>query len=285
MSLVNRGVAGSQAGERLRRCMGVGVAHGSGAGYEPRQRMSSGFFGELNQAAPSGDSLPGFAADPCCAFRCPLAVPTAHQCRAFRRFPVLRSGEGGSGWWSGAVERPGWFWQLGHGGLAGMRMPGARHGSGRSLRQGSGRGPGAGDGFGDFSGNSTRLRLAAFLCRASRQIPAALSSAFLPCLMAHRWSAFRRSHAMPPAYPCRALGAPLPFGPGKLVVVRWRGVVGGSGCLGGIRGVAGSRAGGAGGVAGDGFGVCSGNSTGLRPAAFLCRVSRPIPAAALVLRC
>ena len=30
-----------------------------------------------------------------------------------------------------------------------------------------------------FSGNSTRLRLAAFLYRSSRQIPAALSSAFL----------------------------------------------------------------------------------------------------------
>ena len=121
-----------------------------------------------------------------------------------------------------------------------------------------------------FLGNSTRLRLAAFLCRSSRQISAALSSVSLLCLTAH---------------PCRAFGASLPFSLGKVAVMQ---VAGFSEVALGGRGVAGSWAGErlrrgrewAGPTAGEraearGRGwvrVLSGNSTGLRLAAFLCCV-------------
>ena len=60
-------------------------------------------------------------------------------------------------------------------------------------------------------GNSTELRRPAFLCRVSRQTPAALSSVSLRCLT---------------AYPCRAFGASLPFGPQKVAVVRDGGMSG-----------------------------------------------------------
>ena len=119
-------------------------------------------------------------------------------------------------------------------------------------------------------GNSTELRRPAFLCRASRQIPAALSSVSLLCLTAH---------------PCRAFGASLPFSLGKVAVMQ---VAGFSEVALGGRGVAGSWAGErlrrgrewAGPTAGEraearGRGwvrVLSGNSTGLRLAAFLCCV-------------
>ena len=62
-----------------------------------------------------------------------------------------------------------------------------------------------------FSANSIKLHFAAFLCRASRQIPAAPSSAPLLYLTAH---------------PCRACGALLPFGSGKVAVVRGGGASG-----------------------------------------------------------
>ena len=80
-----------------------------------------------------------------------------------------------------------------------MEAPAALQGSGRGPAQGSGLR--AWSGFGIFPGNSTRLRLAPFLCRAFRRIPSALFSAFLLCLMAH---------------PYRAFGAALQFGSGKV---------------------------------------------------------------------
>ena len=100
-------------------------------------------------------------------------------------------------------------------------------------------------------GNSTGLRLAAFLCcvfGAFRQIPVAPSGASLLCLTAH---------------PCRAFGASLPFSPGKVVVVR---VAEGSGVALGVgawwacgQGSAGSLAGEqAGPTAGDRFGIFRG---------------------------
>ena len=63
--------------------------------------------------------------------------------------------------------------------------------------------------------------LVAFPCRAFRQIPASLSTASLLCLTEHPCGAFLRSPVVPPAYPCRAFGAFLPFGPGK-VARGWR---------------------------------------------------------------
>ena len=166
------------------------------------QGMGSGFFGELNQATPSGVSLAGLPAESCRAFPRFYAVPhgisrrrlPALSCRAptlsmprLWHFPSLWSGEGGGGWWRGAAGVPeitGGSGGLGHLGryrLAGRGTPAAW--------QGSGRGPAAGERTEArgrawvrvFAGNSTRLRLPTILCRASRQIPTALSSASLRC--------------------------------------------------------------------------------------------------------
>jgi len=237
--------------------MGVGGVHGRGAGGGPRHWVGSGFFAEFNQAAPSGDSLPGFTAGPCCAFRRFLAVPPAHPCCAFRLLPALRSREGGSGWWRAVPVVRG---VLGHPAPYGLAGRGAGGGA-------------VGDGFGIFTGNSTRLRLAVFLCRAFRQIPAALSSASVLCLTAHPCRAFQRFPAL------------------RLRVVAWGG--GDSGCL-WESGVSRARGhGNAGGAAWEWAEPAagersmsrdrrwvrdfSGNSTMLRLLAFLCRASRQIP--------
>ena len=81
VSLGIRGDAGSRASEW------AGPAAGGGFG----------FFGELNQAAPCGVSLPGLPADPCRAFQRFLAVPHGTSVPRVRRLSALRSGEGGGG--------------------------------------------------------------------------------------------------------------------------------------------------------------------------------------------
>ena len=116
----------------------------------------------------------------------------------------------------GVMERGGGGGRASLGGFGASRACGQGSACGAA---GEWAGPTAGERVGargrgwvrDFSGNSTRLRLAAFLCRASRQIPAALSSASLLCLTAH---------------PSRPFGGSLPFGPGKVAVVRGGGVSG-----------------------------------------------------------
>ena len=172
----DRGRWGLRAGERLWLGMGVGGAHGRGAGYGPRQEMGSGFFGEFNQAGPCGVSLSGLPADLCRAFlllsaALPCSVPSAHPGCAFRRLVTLRSV-----WWRGAAGERRVFEGSGRRGLA-------RRGWVRV-----------------FSGNSTGLRLPAFLCRAFRQILAALSNASLLYLTAH---------------PCYPFGFSLPSGRGR----------------------------------------------------------------------
>ena len=198
----------------------------------------SSFFGEFNLAAPCGVSLPGLPAELCRAFRLlsaalPCSVPSAHPGRAFRRLVTLRSV-----WWRGAAGERRVFGDSGRCGLAGRGTPAAWQGSGRGPPEGERVRPAAGDGFGIFSGTSTRLRLAAFLCRASRQIPAALSSAYLLCLT---------------AYPCRAIRRFLVVGS-----ARRRGVAGVLGVFGGFGAFHARGQGNACGVAGEWAGPTAG---------------------------
>jgi len=154
-----RSVAGSRAGERLRR---------KGSRRSPRQGMGSGFFGEFNRAAPCGNFLSGLPADLCRAFQHFRAVPHGTSLRRLPalpccapgrsmsrlwRFPALGSGEGGGG-----GGNPGSFGGLRRYGLPGMGAPVARQGSGRS--------PAAWDGFGIFQGIQFMLRLPALFCGA-----------------------------------------------------------------------------------------------------------------------
>ena len=108
----------------------------------PRYGMGSGFFGDLNQASPSGVSLPGFAADPCCAFWHFPAVPlgTSMPRTSMPRLSALRC-LSVRGRWLGVVARGGGASRVvlgvGHRGLADRGAPAAWHGSGRGPRQGS----------------------------------------------------------------------------------------------------------------------------------------------------
>ena len=78
-----RGVVGLRAGERLWRGVGVGGAHGRGAGAGPQKGVDSGFCGEFKQAVPSGVSLSGLPADPGRVFQRFPAVPPARLWYAF----------------------------------------------------------------------------------------------------------------------------------------------------------------------------------------------------------
>ena len=107
-----------------------------------------------------GISLPRFPALPCFASRHIPAAPSALPCTSARG--------GGAGQ---RVVEVAW----GVRGVAGLR-------AWERLWRGVGVGGARGRGWvRDFSGNSTRLRLAAFFCRAFRQIPDALSSASMLC--------------------------------------------------------------------------------------------------------
>ena len=153
-----RGVAGSRAWERLKRGREVGGAYGKG-----RVRNFSGKSTLLRL--------------PVLPLLCLMALP----CCAFRRLPSRRSREGDSG----AGRR---YVRIGFGcwGVAGSRA-----------RERLWRGRGVGKAHSmkwlrDFSGNSTRLRLEAFLCRALQQFPTVPFGASLLCPRAHPCRVFRR---------------------------------------------------------------------------------------------
>ena len=162
-------------------------ARGQGSRRGPLQGIGSEFFGEFYLVSPSGVSLSDGPADPGRAFQRFPAVPPADRCCAFGaslpfgpgKVAVVRSGGV-----SGLALEVGALLARGHGSTCGAAWEWA--------------GPAAGArGWGwvrNFSVHSTMLRLAAFYCRAFRQIPSALSSASLLYLMAD---------------PCRSSGASL----------------------------------------------------------------------------
>ncbi len=225
---------------------GSGRSPRRGSGRRPAAWEGVGIFrGIETMLRLSAASMLGLSANPCCAApsSAPLLYLTTHPCRAFGAPLPFVLGEGGGG-----AGRRGVRGGLGGRGVAGLRAwerlrrgmgVGGAHGGGAARARGM-------KGVRVFSGNSIKLHFAAFLCRASRQIPAAPSSAPLLYLTAH---------------PCRACGALLPFGSGKVAVVRGGGA---SGVAWGVGALRACGHGNACGTAGGGFGVFSGNSTMLR---------------------
>ena len=171
---------------------------------------------------------------PCCA-------PGISTLRLWR-FPALRSGEGGEGMalGGGGPRNPAGSGCLGESGVLRPRGYGSACSAAGEWARTTAEERAEAGGRGwvrDFSGNSTMVRLVAFLCRSFRQISAALSSASLLFLTAYPSGAFRRFHAVPQTIHATPCGASLRFGSG------WsRGAAGGFGVSWGIRGVAGLRA-------------------------------------------
>ena len=157
------GVAWEWAGPRQRS--GLGPAAWDRFGFV--RGIQPGGVLRCFSVGPPGRFLSRLPALPCCASRHLPTAPSAPPCPSVW------------GRWCGAVGRPGWSWQPGRGGLAGMKMPGAWQGSGRSPRRESGHGPAAWGRFGFFGGWSP--------CCGSRHIPAAPLA--LPCTSARGDSA------------------------------------------------------------------------------------------------
>jgi|GEM_PF-2929260 len=159
--------------------------------------IQPGFAFRCFSAGPPRRSRRRFAALLCCTSRHSRTMPSALPCAAA---------------WGDSAER----WESG---VSRARGHGSADGAAGERAGARGRG-----GVRDFSGNSTMVGLVAFLCRAFRQISAALSNTSLLCLTAH---------------PCYAIGGFLRFSSG------WRRGWWGFGVpLGhpGCRGLAGMRA-------------------------------------------
>ena len=115
---------------------GASRARGQGSGRGPAAWDGFGFFGEINEAAPCGVSLPGLPADPGRAFQRFPALPHGTSLLRLPALPCASAPSGGAGRWMvrGVLGDPGCYGLAGRGALA------AWQGSGRAHARGAGSG-------------------------------------------------------------------------------------------------------------------------------------------------